>query len=149
MRTINRNLPALINGKKLTGEYDGYASCPLMVSLNRVVLAEFNADGPLETLPINGAKPRYSSYLIKRYFLPFLYWNFLIKGTWLGPATFRKIFHLVEAGQSTFKKGKSAIRELVSSKNVNDDYTHPDHFKHPSKIAMFPRPLLVRGDLTA
>uniref|UniRef100_A0A0M3IPI6 Sulfide:quinone oxidoreductase, mitochondrial n=1 Tax=Ascaris lumbricoides TaxID=6252 RepID=A0A0M3IPI6_ASCLU len=109
MRVMSKNLPALLHGKPLTGKYDGYASCPLMVAMNKydgyascplmvamnkVILAEFNSDGPLETLPINGAKPRYSSYLLKRYFLPFLYWNFLIKGLWLGPKTIRKILHL-------------------------------------------------------
>ncbi|KHN88206.1 Sulfide:quinone oxidoreductase, mitochondrial [Toxocara canis] len=94
MRAINVNLPALLKGKPLTGKYDGYASCPLMVTMNKVVLAEFNSDGPLETLPLSGAKPRYIGYLLKRYFLPFLYWNFLLKGTWLGPKTIRKILHL-------------------------------------------------------
>ncbi|VDK51738.1 unnamed protein product [Anisakis simplex] len=94
LRAMNVNLPALLKGKPLTGKYDGYASCPLLVSKRAVVLAEFNPDGPLETIPFCGARPTYVGYLLKRYFLPFLYWRFLVKGYWLGPKTIRKILHL-------------------------------------------------------
>lgn len=75
-------------------QYNCYSSCPLIVSFRHVVLAEFTPEGPLETMPLNQAKPRYISFLLKRYILPFIYWNFALKGKWLGPATMRRILHL-------------------------------------------------------
>ncbi|VDK57266.1 unnamed protein product [Gongylonema pulchrum] len=75
-------------------QYNGYSSCPLVVSFNRVVLAEFTPEGPLETMPLDQSKPRYISFLLKRYVMPFIYWNFAVKGNWLGPTTVRRILHL-------------------------------------------------------
>lgn len=62
--------------------YDGYGSCPLVTSHNRVILAEFDyAHQPTETFPFDQSKPRWSMYLLKRYVLPWLYWNRILKGT--------------------------------------------------------------------
>lgn len=91
MRTLDQNVPAFLKGKKPDAHYNGYSSCPLIVSFNRAVLAEFTPEKPLETMPINQARPLYSSYIIKRYALPFIYWHFGITGRWLGPSTLRKI----------------------------------------------------------
>ncbi|VDN19192.1 unnamed protein product [Gongylonema pulchrum] len=87
---------------KTAAAYDGYASCPLLVSMNRVILAEFNSAGPLETLPIDQGKPLYVGYLVKRYLLPWLYWGFLVKGWWLGPARIRQFFHPIDTLKSLF-----------------------------------------------
>jgi sulfide:quinone oxidoreductase len=62
--------------------YDGYTSCPLVTSRNKMLLAEFNYDlEPAPSLPfIDTLKPRRDLYLFKRYGLPALYWQGMLKG---------------------------------------------------------------------
>jgi sulfide:quinone oxidoreductase len=76
------NLLAVMKGKEPTAKYDGYASCPLVTSRNRVLLAEFDYDGkPTPSIPyIDTQKERYDMYLLKRHGLPFLYWNMMLHG---------------------------------------------------------------------
>lgn len=75
------NILSFLDDQPLTKKYDGYTSCPLVVGHDRVVLAEFGYDGEvMETFPFNQAKPRYSMWLLKRYVLPPLYWNGMLKG---------------------------------------------------------------------
>lgn len=82
------------NWNKISFQYNGYSSCPFLVSRRSVVFAEFTPEGPYETFPFNQAKPMYISYLMKRHILPFIYWNFGLNGHWLGPAKVRKLLHL-------------------------------------------------------
>lgn len=75
------HLLATIDGKTATSKYNGYASCPLVTSRSTTILAEFDYDGkPDETFPFNQAKERYSMYLLKRFFIPFMYWHAMMKG---------------------------------------------------------------------
>ena len=76
------NLRAAMRGQPLTGHYNGYTSCPLVTSRNRMLLAEFDYDlKRTPTLPlINTLKPRYDMWLLKRYGLPAMYWNLMVKG---------------------------------------------------------------------
>ena len=70
-----------MEGKKdLEEKYDGYTSCPLVTGYSKCILAEFDYDGnPLETLPINQAKERMSSFLMKKDLMPTLYWKMMLK----------------------------------------------------------------------
>lgn len=79
---VVENLLAVMAGKELTGRYDGYASCPLVTAENRMLLAEFDYDmKPAPSIPlINTIKERYDMYLLKRYGLPWMYWNLMMKG---------------------------------------------------------------------
>ncbi|ULT93591.1 hypothetical protein L3Y34_003233 [Caenorhabditis briggsae] len=97
LKTLDRNLTLAMLGRKPYFKYDGYASCPLVVSKNRVILAEFNSNGTLETTPLNQKKPAYWAFLMKKYLMPALYWNGLIRGYWNGPATIRKFSRLVDS----------------------------------------------------
>uniref|UniRef100_A0A915EU48 FAD/NAD(P)-binding domain-containing protein n=1 Tax=Ditylenchus dipsaci TaxID=166011 RepID=A0A915EU48_9BILA len=92
-KALKLNLQSAMESRPLQAYYDGYGSCPLVVDSKHVIMAEFNSQGPLETFPYDQSKPSRLSFLMKRYFMPFLYWNFLVRGFWNGPATFRKIFH--------------------------------------------------------
>ena len=76
------NLRAHMNGRKLDGDYDGYSSCPLTTARNRMLLAEFDYTlKPHPTIPlIDTKKERYDMWLLKRYGLPFMYWNLMLKG---------------------------------------------------------------------
>jgi sulfide:quinone oxidoreductase len=69
-------------GREPQPAYDGYGSCPLITAHNRMLLAEFDYNNtPTPSIPlINTGKERYSMYLLKRYGLPWLYWNLMLKG---------------------------------------------------------------------
>jgi len=78
---LAENIIAARLGKPLTGQYDGYASCPLVTGYGSLILAEFGYDGKImETFPVNQAKERYSMYAMKAYLLPELYWHGMLRG---------------------------------------------------------------------
>lgn len=75
------NLMARINERELGGSYGGYGACPLVTGYRSMLLAEFDYTGkPTPTLPINTMKERYSMWLLKRYGLPWFYWNRMMRG---------------------------------------------------------------------
>jgi sulfide:quinone oxidoreductase len=76
------NLLAVMEGKELPAAYDGYASCPITTARNRMLLAEFDYTmKPHPTLPlIDTQRERYDMWLLKRYGLPYMYWNLMLKG---------------------------------------------------------------------
>ncbi len=80
---VTANLRSVMAGGQPTRQYDGYASCPLTTARNRMLLAEFDYTmQPHPTIPlINTRKERYDMWLLKRYGLPFMYWNMMLKGT--------------------------------------------------------------------
>ena len=74
----------------LTGHahYNGYGSCPLTVERGKIVLAEFGYGGKLlpsmPTWLLEGKQPTSLAWLLKKDFLPWLYWNGMLKGReWL------------------------------------------------------------------
>lgn len=79
---VAKNLLAAMDGRQLPASYSGYASCPLTTARNRMLLAEFDYTmKPTPTIPfINLQKERYDMWLLKRYGLPFMYWNLMLKG---------------------------------------------------------------------
>ncbi|WP_404362518.1 FAD-dependent oxidoreductase [Corallococcus coralloides] len=76
------NLLAVMAGKPLTARYDGYASCPLVTGYGKMLLAEFDYDGkPAPSIPlINTFVERRDMWLLKKYGLPRLYWDFMLRG---------------------------------------------------------------------
>lgn len=75
------NLMAMIAGKSLVASYNGYGACPLTVEKGKVVLAEFGYGGKLlPSLPIDCTKPSRFGWVFKRYMLPGIYWDFMLKG---------------------------------------------------------------------
>ncbi|KAM0192784.1 hypothetical protein ACHAPA_005887 [Fusarium lateritium] len=84
------NLLRTIDGQEPEPAYDGYTSCPLLTEYGKVMLAEFKYGGvPKETfgeiLGIDQAVPRRSFYHLKKDFFPWVYKNYMVKGTWGGP----------------------------------------------------------------
>jgi len=79
---VVKNLLAQINGDNLTGSYNGYASCPIVTAKGKMLLAEFDYSmQPTPTIPlINTQKERRDMWLLKKYGLPFMYWNFILRG---------------------------------------------------------------------
>ncbi|EDW17291.1 uncharacterized protein Dmoj_GI16584, isoform B [Drosophila mojavensis] len=97
---VFRNMIAALEGKPLKDIYDGYASCPLVTGYNSVILAEFDYSlTPLETFPVAQNKERYSMFIMKKDFMPLLYWKLMLTGHWNGPALMRNLL-------SVFKFGK-------------------------------------------
>jgi len=75
------NLLATLAGRAPRAVYDGYTSCPLITGYGRLMLAEFDYElKPQETFPFDQGKERRSMYLLKKYVLPVMYWQGLIRG---------------------------------------------------------------------
>ncbi len=79
---VATNVLRQLDGGDPTERYEGYASCPLTTSSSRMLLAEF--DYTMEATPsipvINTLKPRRDMWYLKKYGLPFMYWNLMLKG---------------------------------------------------------------------
>lgn len=91
---LTRNLCQVMKQLKCDKEYTGYASCPLITSYSTCILAEFDYDlEPMETFPFDQGCERYSMYIMKRDFMPFLYWKLMLRGYWNGPTVMRRCFH--------------------------------------------------------
>jgi len=94
-RVVFDNLSRVMHGQELKTSYDGYTSCPLVTGYSKCILAEFDYDGrPVETLPIDQARERSTTFHLKKDVMPSIYWNLMLKGHWSGPATIRKVLHL-------------------------------------------------------
>ncbi len=79
---VVENIDAHLNGRPLAGAYDGYASCPIVTSTHDMLLAEFDYDFNLQpSFPgLDPTKPHRPYWYLKKYGLPFMYWNLMLKG---------------------------------------------------------------------
>jgi sulfide:quinone oxidoreductase len=67
--------------------YNGYSSCPLVTAYGKMTLAEFDYDGNFipdpklkQMLVFNSAKESWRLWILKKFGLPYLYWNKMMKG---------------------------------------------------------------------
>jgi sulfide:quinone oxidoreductase len=75
------NLIAVTRGEVPRAKYNGYTSCPLVTGYGKLILAEFDYDlNPVESFPFDQGKERRSMYWLKKYVLPILYWDGMLKG---------------------------------------------------------------------
>jgi len=72
------------NGELL---YNGYSSCPIVTGYGRMVLAEFDYDNNFtpdpklkQMLIADSSKEHWRLWMLKKYMLPWLYWNKMMKG---------------------------------------------------------------------
>ena len=79
---VVENLIAHLQRRPLTASYDGYSSCPIVTSSHDMLLAEFDYDLNLKpSFPgLDPTKPHRAYWYLKKYGLPFLYWNLMLKG---------------------------------------------------------------------
>lgn len=85
---VVNNILELITSQKLgTTKYDGYSSCPFITGYGKMVLAEFDytkkfiPDPKLKKMWIkDSSKEHWRLWILKKYILPYLYWNKLLKG---------------------------------------------------------------------
>jgi sulfide:quinone oxidoreductase len=76
------NIDSYLKRQPLRSQYHGYASCPIVTSSHKMLLAEF--DYSLQMTPsiplLDPAKPHRAYWYLKKYGLPFMYWNLMLKG---------------------------------------------------------------------
>lgn len=79
---VVRNLLATMSHSPLKGRYEGYASCPLTTSRHSMLLAEFDYSmQPAPSIPfIDTTHERRDMWFLKRYGLPAMYWNLILRG---------------------------------------------------------------------
>ena len=79
---VVKNVLQQLDGGAATERYEGYSSCPITTSSSRMLLAEFDYSmEPKPSFPvIDTFKPRRDMWYLKKYGLPFLYWNLMLKG---------------------------------------------------------------------
>lgn len=85
---VTDNILRLIDGKPAANKsYEGYSSCPLVTGYGKMVMAEFNykneftPDPMLKFMGITTSyKEHWRLWILKKYMLPFLYWNQMMKG---------------------------------------------------------------------
>lgn len=86
---LTQNLLDAMAGKEPAAQYDGYTSCPLVTGYGKLILAEFDYElKPRETFPFDQRVERKSMYWLKKYVLPVIYWEGLVRGRtwpWFGP----------------------------------------------------------------
>ncbi len=85
---VVENLLLLKNSKEASNHnYNGYSSCPLVTGYGKMVLAEFDYQNNFtpdpklkQMLVFNSAKEHWRLWMLKKYMLPNLYWNKMLKG---------------------------------------------------------------------
>jgi len=85
---VVENLIRLINNNPLSDKvYNGYSSCPLVTGYGKMVLAEFDYDNKFtpdpklkQMLVFDSSKESWRLWMLKKYILPYLYWNKMMKG---------------------------------------------------------------------
>lgn len=81
-----QNLIQMIeSGKAGQKSYDGYSSCPIVTGYGKMVLCEFKYDNVRDSDPmistfVDTTKEQYSMWLLKKYGLPFMYWDLMLRG---------------------------------------------------------------------
>jgi len=80
------NILTLLESKHLgIQHYSGYSSCPIVTGYGKMVLAEFKYDNVRDSDPflskfVDTTKEKWSMWILKKYGLPYLYWNKMMKG---------------------------------------------------------------------
>lgn len=82
------NVLEMVHGKAPSNDsYDGYSSCPLVTGYGKMVLAEFNYKNEFtpdpnlkKMLVFDSSKEHWRLWLLKKYGLPYMYWNKMLKG---------------------------------------------------------------------
>lgn len=65
--------------------YEGYSSCPIVTGYGKMLLCEFKYGNERDSDPflskfLDTTKERWSMWILKKYGLPWLYWNMMMKG---------------------------------------------------------------------
>lgn len=85
------NLIKTLDKNKPNASYTGYASCPIYLGDNKLMLCEFKYGKiPDETFSKNQGQPSSLAFYMVRYLMPRAYWGLAPKGKWYGSRTIFK-----------------------------------------------------------
>jgi len=82
---VGNILHLMKNGNLADKKYQGYSSCPLVTGYGKMLLAEFGYENKRMSDPflskfVDTSKEKWSMWILKKYGLPYLYWNKMMKG---------------------------------------------------------------------
>jgi sulfide:quinone oxidoreductase len=86
---VIRNILKMIESNEIIDKsYNGYSSCPLVTGYGKMALAEFDYDNNFTPDPKlksqmfikDSSKEHWRLWMLKKYVLPYLYWNKMMKG---------------------------------------------------------------------
>lgn len=82
---VDNILHLIQNDGVINEDYNGYSSCPLVTGYGKMLLAEFGYENkrmsdPLLSKIFDTSQELYPMWLLKKYGLPFMYWNLMLKG---------------------------------------------------------------------
>ncbi len=77
---IVENLISIMKGKEPQAKFDGYTVCPLKTEYGKIIMAEFNYEGPAPTLPLAFEKPRWLWWAFDLYMLEPMYKYLMLPG---------------------------------------------------------------------
>lgn len=84
---VDNIMNALSANGKINSTYNGYSSCPLVTGYGKMTLAEFDYDNNFTPDPklkqlfiSDSSKEHWRLWMLKKYMLPYLYWNKMMKG---------------------------------------------------------------------
>ncbi|MGY6528862.1 MAG: FAD-dependent oxidoreductase [Cyanobacterium sp.] len=78
---VVNNLLSLMAKQNPVDKYAGYACCPLITGYGKTIMAEFDyTKEPTPSFPLDPTKERASMWMVKKYALPWIYWNRMLKG---------------------------------------------------------------------
>lgn len=76
------NVLSFMDNSPLAARYEGYSACPIPTQYGKLMLAEFDyTNTPKMSFPFDQTKPKKSMWVLKKYGLPWLYWNKILRGT--------------------------------------------------------------------
>lgn len=79
---VAENVVARLRGQEVIAQYGGYVACPIVTAYGKMLLCEFDYSGrPTPTLTmLNTFRERRDMWYLKRYGLPWFYWNLAMRG---------------------------------------------------------------------
>ena len=85
---VVENILSLMQNKGVANtSYQGYSSCPILTGYGKMVLGEFDYENNFtpdpklkQMLIFDSSKEHWRLWILKKYMLPYLYWNKMMKG---------------------------------------------------------------------
>ncbi len=114
------NLLSVMRGKIPGALYEAYGACPITTAYGKLLLCEFDYTGkPTPTLPFGDTiAERYDAWLLKRYGLPWLYWNLMLRRRdvpFLGART-------IHEAQATAKTESAILAKCCDFRGTQESY---------------------------
>ena len=77
---ITQNILDVMQKNKPSAIFDGYTVCPIKTQYGKIMMAEFNYEGPAPTIPLAYEKPRWFWWAFDLYMLKPIYQHLMLSG---------------------------------------------------------------------